>query len=44
MSMENEHEPSETPALQGHVVQAKRRYRRAADEERELDELIKARE
>lgn len=44
MSMENEHEPTETPVLQGHVVQAKRRYRRAADEERELNELIEERQ
>ena len=43
MSMETEHEPEANPSVKGHVVQAKRRYRRAQDEERELQELIEAR-
>jgi primosomal protein N'' len=42
MSLE-EDTATDTTTVTGHVVAAKRKYRRAKDEERELNELIKAR-
>ena len=45
MSMEQdyEHEPEANPSVKGHIAQAKRRYRKARDDEQELQELIEAR-
>tara|TARA_A100000172_G_scaffold60571_1_gene40048 strand:- start:1965 stop:2846 length:882 start_codon:yes stop_codon:yes gene_type:complete len=43
MEQDYEHEPEANPSVKGHIAQAKRRYRKARDDEQELQELIEAR-